>query len=340
METRALVIGHRGASGHRPEHTLASYELAARMGADYIEPDVVCTRDGHLVCRHEPEIGGTTDVAARPEFASRRATRQLDGRTVTGWFVEDFTLAELRTLRAVERLPVVRPDNTLFDGCFAVPTLQEVLDLRRHLSRVLGRTIGVYPETKHPTYFRRAGLPLEERLLDLLRDNDLNHPGAPVFVQSFETTNLRRLRAAGLRTRVVQLVEATGAPYDLVTTGDRRSYADLLTPAGLSAVANYADAVGPDKELVIPVRAGRLGAATSLVADAHAAGLLVHAFTFRAENAFLPAGLRRGGDPTVFGEALTEQAAFLAAGVDGLFTDQPDVTVLARSLARAPELVH
>src|SRR5262245_62162821 len=192
-----LVIGHRGAAGYRPEHTLASYELAARMGADYIEPDLVTTLDHVLVARHEPEIGGTTDVAGHPEFAARRVTKQLDGVAVTGWFTEDFTLAELKTLRAVERLPAVRQHNTLYNGLFQVPTFQEVLDLRARLSKELGREIGVYPETKHPTYFRAAGLPLEDPLVDILRSNGLAHPGAPVFVQSFEVTNLRDLHDQG-----------------------------------------------------------------------------------------------------------------------------------------------
>src|SRR3954449_6338803 len=181
-----LVIGHRGAAGYRPEHTLASYELGARMGADFIEPDLVITADGVLVCRHEPEIGGTTDVASRPEFASRKTTKMLDGEAVTGWFTEDFTLAELKTLRAVERLPQIRQHNTLYNGLFEVPTFQEVLDLRVKLSKELGREIGVYPETKHPTYFRALGLELEPPLIRILRRNGLDHPDAPVFVQSFE----------------------------------------------------------------------------------------------------------------------------------------------------------
>jgi glycerophosphoryl diester phosphodiesterase len=189
-----LVIGHRGAAGYRPEHTLASYELAARMGADFMEPDVVITKDGVLVCRHEPEIGGTTDVSAHPEFADRKTTKTLDGVATTGWFAEDFTLAELRTLRAIERLPAIRQENTMYDGRFPIPTLQEALNLRRDLSRRLGRELGIYPETKHPTYFQKAGLPLESKLLGLLRRNGLNRPDAPVFVQSFETTNLQQLR--------------------------------------------------------------------------------------------------------------------------------------------------
>ena len=211
---RSLVIGHRGAAGYRPEHTLASYELAARMGADYIEPDLVSTKDHVLVARHEPEIGGTTDVAGRPEFADRRRTVTLDGVSVTGWFTHDFTLAELKTLRAVERLPAVRQENTLYNGLFEVPTFQEVLDLRSRLSRELDRTIGVYPETKHPTYFRGLGLPLEEPLVATLRRNLLDLPHAPVFVQSFEAENLRDLRHR-LRLRV-PLVFLTGVAARVV----------------------------------------------------------------------------------------------------------------------------
>jgi glycerophosphoryl diester phosphodiesterase len=192
-----IIIGHRGASGYRPEHTLASYELAARLGADFIEPDLVVTSDGVLVCRHEPEIGRTTDVGDRPEFAFRKATKMVDGVAVTGWFAEDFTLAELKTLRAVERLPQNRQRNTLFSGRYEIPTFQEVLDLRAQLAEELRRTLGLYPETKHPTYFQKAVLPLEPRLLEILQRNRLNRPDAPVFVQSFEVTNLKQLREAG-----------------------------------------------------------------------------------------------------------------------------------------------
>jgi glycerophosphoryl diester phosphodiesterase len=331
-----LVIGHRGASGYRPEHTLAAYELAARMGADFIEPDLVSTKDGVLVARHENEISGTTDVAAHPELADRRTSKVVDGDSVTGWFTEDLTLAELKTLRAKERLPLVRQENTLYDGRYEVPTLQEVLDLRARLSRELRRQIGVYPETKHPTYFDGVGLSLEEPLLRALRRNGLNRVAAPVIVQSFETGNLQGLRAMGLRTRVVQLLGGSGAPYDLVAGGDPRTYADLATRRGLQEVAMYADGIGPDKQLVIPWLAdGTLGAPTRLVRDAHRAGLVVHPYTFRAENTFLPADYRLGTDPSAYGRAIDEQLAYLDAGVDGLFTDQPDIGVVARAEARA-----
>ncbi|GLY27771.1 glycerophosphodiester phosphodiesterase [Kineosporia sp. NBRC 101731] len=327
-----LVIGHRGASGYRPEHTLASYELAARMGADFIEPDVVITRDGVLVCRHEPEIGGTTDVASRPEFADRKTTKKLDGANVTGWWAEDFTLAELKTLYAAERLPGVRQENTMYNGRLRVPTLDEAFQLRAELSRRLGRRIGIYPETKHPTYFQELGLPLEKRLLGLVRKHGLNHADAPIFVQSFETTNLQQLRRMGLRAPAVQLLSATGAPYDLVAAGDPRTYADLITPKGLGAIARYAQGLGPDKSLVIPrTAAGALGSPTALVDNAHAQGLLVHPYTFRAENTFLPADYRSSGGENDFGKAIDEQITFLATGIDGLFTDQPDVGVFARS---------
>jgi glycerophosphoryl diester phosphodiesterase len=333
---KSLVIGHRGASGYRPEHTLASYELAARLGADFMEPDLVITKDGVLVCRHEPEIGGTTNVADHPEFADRRTTKQLDGVAITGWFAEDFTLAELQTLRAIERLPAVRQENTIYDGRFGIPTLQEVLNLRRDLSVRLGRQLGVYPETKHPTYFQGAGLPLESRLLNVLRRNGLNRPDAPVFVQSFETTNLQKLRELGLRTPVVQLFGATGAPYDLVVAGDPRTYVDLAKPEGLRKIARYSDGIGPDKGMIIPRRADNtLGSATSLVDDAHAVGLVVHPYTFRAENTFLPTELRRGSVASDFGNAIDEQVTFLKAGIDGLFTDQADIAVIARSDAFA-----
>jgi glycerophosphoryl diester phosphodiesterase len=326
-----LVIGHRGASGYRPEHTLASYELAARLGADFIEPDLVSTKDGVLVARHENEISGTTDVASRPEFAARKATKQIDGVTVTGWFTEDFTLAELKTLRAVERLPAQRQHNTLYNGLFEVPTFEEVLDLRERLSRELHRVIGVYPETKHPTYFQSIGLALETPLVQSLRKRGLDYQGAPVFIQSFEAANLRALRAdLAVRTPLVFLASAAGTPY-----ADPKPYGDYLAPAGLAELAEFVDGIGPDKSLIIPRRAdGTLGEPTSLVADAHAAGLVLHPYTFRAENSFLPVDYRVAPitDITLYGRAIDEQVTFLRTGIDGLFTDQADIGVLARSM--------
>lgn len=328
--TVPIVIGHRGAPGYRPEHTLASYRLAIAMGADYIEPDLVATRDGVLVARHENEIGGTTDVAAHPEFAARWTTRSVDGRSVTGWFTEDFTLAELKTLRAKERLPQVRPGNTLYDGRFEIPTLDEVLDLVRLESRRLRRPIGVYPETKHSSHFESIGLPLEEPLVQALRRHGLDRPDAKVFVQSFETGNLRELHR---RTRVplIQLLDASGAPHDLVQSGDQRTYRDLAGPAGLAEIATYAAGVGVHKDLVLPRDAGgRTGAPSPLVEHAHAVGLLVHVWTLRNESRFMAANFHSGTDPRAYGDALAEDRAYLAAGVDGFFTDQPDTGVEAR----------
>jgi glycerophosphoryl diester phosphodiesterase len=329
---RPLVIGHRGASGYRPEHTLASYELAARMGADFIEPDLVSTKDHVLVARHENEISGTTDVADRPEFAARRTTKTIDGTTLTGWFTEDFTLAELKMLRAKERLPQARQENTIYDGRFEVPTLAEILALRAELSNELGRTIGVYPETKHPTYFQSIGLPLEAPLVGQIRRAGLDHPRAPIFIQSFELTNLIALRERdGVKAPLVFLTSATGAPYDLMAQGDPRTYADLTTPAGLRSVARWVNGLGPEKSQVIPRQGdGTLGSPTSLVQNAHAAGLRVHPYTFRNENTFLPVDYRLGSDPTDYGRAVDEQVAFLQTGIDGLFTDNPDTGVLAR----------
>jgi glycerophosphoryl diester phosphodiesterase len=321
------VFGHRGASGYRPEHTLASYELAARMGADYLEPDLVSTKDHVLVCRHEPEIGGTTDVAQRPEFADRRRTVVLDGVSVTGWWTIDFTLAELRTLRAVERLPAVRQRNTLYDGLFPVPTFREFLHLRDRLSAELDRDLGVIPETKHPTFFRGLGLDLETPLVRELNRAGLNRRGARVWIQSFEAANLRALDDQ-VKVNLVFLTSASGSPF-----GDTRSYADYLTPAGLKELSTFVDGIGPDKSQVIPRTADNtLGTPTALVPDAHAAGLKVIPYTFRAENQFLPVDYRVGTDPNAYGRALDEQIAFLNTGIDGLFTDQPDIGVLARTL--------
>ena len=331
-----IVIAHRGASGYRPEHTLESYRLAMDLGADFIEPDLVSTKDGVLVCRHENEIGGTTDVTQKPEFLERRTTKEIDGVPVTGWFTEDFTLAELRTLRAEERLPELRPDAAHFDGHFHIPTLDEVIDLARTESAARGRTIGIYPETKHPTYFQSIGLPLEPPLLAALRRAGWTDAAAPVFIQSFETENLRLLRGM-TGVRLIQLMEAVGQPYDLTRAGDARTYADLGTPAGLAEIATSADGIGPNGTLVIPRDAeGRLAAPSPLVADAHAAGLAVHPWTFRRENVFLPADFQ-AGDPTdpdfprVPGDLRGEILAFLAAGVDGVFADFPDIAVQARA---------
>jgi glycerophosphoryl diester phosphodiesterase len=325
----ALVIGHRGASGYRPEHTLASYETAIVQCAAYIEPDLVSTKDGVLVARHENEIGATTDVASHPEFAGRRTTKTIDGVAVTGWFTEDFTLAELKTLRARERIPATRPQNAAFDGRYRVPTFDEVLDLARHSRTCDGRPVGVYPETKHPTYFASIGLPLEDELLRVLAADGYRGRNDPVFIQSFETANLRRLDRM-TRLRIVQLVNCTGAPYDFVIAGDPRSYADLVTPAGLRGIARYADGIGVCKDVMIPRdAAGNLLAPTPVIGDAHRQGLDVHGWTFRRENQFLPLQFRVGSDPNAVGDLVGELKVFLAAGMDGFFTDDPDLGVAA-----------
>ena len=310
-----VVIGHRGASGYRPEHTIAAYQLAIRQGADYIEPDLVSTKDGVLVARHENEISGTTDVAAHPEFADRRTTKVIDGRPVTGWFTEDFTYKELRTLRAKERLPQVRPDNTAYDGEERIPTLDEVIKLARR------EGVGIYPETKHPTYFDSIGLSLEEPLVAALRKRHWADADDPVIIQSFEVSNLRQLDAM-VDVPIAQLVDATGGPADLPGT----TYASMVTPAGLAAIATYADGLGAAKNLVLPRdAAGRTGAPSSVVPDAHTAGLVVHVWTLRRENQFMATNFRLGTDPNASGDLAAEARAFLDAGVDGIFSDNPDV---------------
>jgi glycerophosphoryl diester phosphodiesterase len=338
-----IVIAHRGASGHLPEHTLEAYRQAIAWGADFIEPDLVITRDGVLVARHENEIGGTTDVADRPEFAARQTTRTIDGAKVDGWFTEDFTLAELRTLRARERIPALRPESAAHDGRYRIPTFDEIIDLARTESASRGRTVGIYPETKHPTYFREIGLPLEEPLLDRLSDVGWEDADAPVFLQSFEVGNLRMLRGR-TGVRLIQLLEAAGAPYDLDAADGGRTYADLTAPAGLTEIASYADGIGPAKSLIVPRDAeGRHAAPTTLIADAHAAGLLVHSWTFRSENHFLPADLRRGDPsdpafPRQHGDAAAEYALFFALGVDGVFSDFPREAVAAWSGAAGDDV--
>lgn len=338
---KPTVIGHRGASGYRPEHTLAAYRLALEQGADALEPDLVMTRDGVLVARHENELGGTTDVARHARFASRRTTKVIDAVAVTGWFTEDFTLEELKTLRARERIPDLRPENCRFDGRFEIATLEEILSLREEVGRErLARAlslglpppapIGLYPEIKHPSYFAALGLPMAEPLIETLERHCCRGPEAGVFLQSFEPSILRAL---SLLTRLprVQLIEAEGAPADLIDSGDPRAFADLLNPQGLAEVAAYASAIGPEKSLVVArdVR-GVLAGPTALVADAHAQGLRVNPWTFRAENAFLPAELRSSARDADRGDLASELGCFLAAGIDGFFTDQPDIGVHAR----------
>ncbi|WIX80978.1 glycerophosphodiester phosphodiesterase [Amycolatopsis carbonis] len=322
-----VIVGHRGAPGYRPEHTLASYELAFRMGVDFVDVDLVPTKDGQLVARHEPEIGGTTDVADHEEFASRKTTKVIDGTTMTGWFTEDFTLAELKTLRAKERIPENRPNNQLYNGRYQIATYQEVIDLTRRLGKELHRTLGTYPEVKHSTYFSSIGNPTEPKLVAFLNRNGLNRADAPVIIQSFEVANLKELHKQ-VRVPLLQLTEASGAPADFVAAGDKRTYADIVTPAGLREVAKYAKYLGPDKAQVIPLdTAGNLSKPTSLVADAHRVGLKVQPYTFRNENPFLPANLRSSASPTAFGDVFAEEAAFFKAGVDGFFADQADTAL-------------
>lgn len=349
-----LVIGHRGASGYRPDHTLESYKLAIEMGADFIEPDLVATKDGVLVARHEPNITGTTDVATRPEFASRKTTKNVDGVNEEGWFVSDFTLAELKTLRAVQ--PLSDRDQS-YNGKFQIPTFEEVLDLAKAEGTKAGRTVGVYPETKHPTFHSKLGLPLEDRLLAVLAKYGYTTKASPVIVQSFEVSNLKYLRTK-TQVRLVQLVDANDVnadgsmdltapydkPYDFAVAGDSRTFASLLTPAGLKEIKTYADGIGPWKPYLIPskqVDANKDGKpddlngdgkiderdrvmmpATSVVKDAHAAGLFVHAYTFRNEAKRLASDFK--GDPKA------EYKLFFNLGVDGVFSDFTDTAKAAR----------
>ena len=342
-----LVIGHRGASGYVPEHTLASYWLAIEQGADFVEPDLVSTKDGVLVARHENAIAivnddgsvreATTDVMSKPEFASRKTTKSIDGVSITGWFTEDFTLAELKTLRAKERLPALRTANTRFDGMFEIPTFEEILELvdyanqrRNANAKAEGRsmrkakTIGVYAETKHPTYFQSINLSLEEPLIRLIDHYGYKKADSRIFLQSFETANLRKLRSM-TRVPLVQLYGgATSQPWDFVVSGDRRTYDDLAKPSGLADVVGYANGIGPTTSLIVPLTtAGTLGTPTSLVTDAHNVGLLVHPYTFRAENNFLPNEFDVGTDPAALGDLAGQITVFLKLGIDGFFTDHP-----------------
>jgi glycerophosphoryl diester phosphodiesterase len=354
-----IVIGHRGASGYRPEHTLASYQRAIDLGADYIEPDLVLTKDGVPIARHEPLFGATavngvpvavpnefttTNIFAHPEFAGRLRTRNLDGNLITGYWSDDFTLAEVKTLRARERIPTIRPGNTAYNDLYEIPTLQEVIDLAKAQSVATGRTIGIYPETKHPTFFvenaanRTNPARFEDIVVGILHANYGNSAGAPVFLQSFEVSNLQYLHTL-TDIPLVQLIN-TGStrPYDFVASGDPRTYADLITPAGLDAIDDYAAGIGPTRDLLIPRSGNVIGTPTSLVADAHAAGLLVHPFTFRAENNFLSAGYRVGSDLTAYGNYQDETLLYLRLGVDGFFTDQADFGVRAvAALTAVPE---
>lgn len=327
---KVLVIGHRGASALRPEHTLASYGKAIADGADFIEPDLVMTKDGVPVARHENEISGTTDVAQHAEFAARKTTKTIDGEKVTGWFTEDFTLAELKTLRARERLPQFR--STKYDGQFQIPTLDEIIDFVATESATQGRVIGIIPEIKHGTYFQKAGLPMEDHVLDILAAHAYTRT-APVEIQSFEIANLRYLRGKlgkdHPNIRLLQLLgDANEAPYDMVAAGKKLSFAQMMTPAGLRDIATYADAIGPSIRSIIPLAAdGTLGKPTALVHDAHAAKLELHPYTFRPENFFQAKNFWKGNDPKTFNEegSIAEIRAYLDAGVDAFFTDDPAI---------------
>ncbi|MFJ3924319.1 glycerophosphodiester phosphodiesterase [Streptomyces sp. NPDC090022] len=324
------VIGHRGASGYRPEHTLGSYQLALDLGADVVEQDLVPTRDGHLVCRHENEIGGTTDVADHPEFASRRTTKSIDGVSVTGWFTEDFTLAELKTLRAKERIPAVRQRGTLYDGRWAVPTFEEVLRWADREGKRRGRPVWLHVETKHPSYFRALGLGLEEPLAKLLRRYGRDRRTSAVFLQSFEPSSIQRLARLVSSPRVVLLSDAGTRPWDFELAKDPRTVADLVEPEGLKWIAGFAQGIGPTLNLVIPrTPDGRLGTPTTLVRDAHARGLVLHPYTARNENSFLPAEFRKGTDPAAYGDVFGALRAYFEQGIDGIFTDNPDTALLA-----------
>lgn len=330
---KPTVIGHRGASGYRPEHTFGSYQLALDLGADVVEAgDLVPTKDGHIVCRHEPEIGGTTDVAAHPEFASRKTTKTLDGVAVTGWFTEDFTLAELKTLRAVERIPANRPHNTLYNGRWEIPTFEEVLKWQDEQTRQRGKQVWIYPETKHPTYFRKLGLGLEERVAKLLRKYGKDKKDSPVILQSFEPGSIQRLNKLVGNPLVVLLSAANTRPWDFVEAGDPRTVADLVKPGGLKEIASYAQGIGPTLDLIIPKDAnGNLTTPTTLVKDAHAAGLILHPYTMRNENPFLPTNFRKGTDADGYGDAFGAFKTYFETGIDGVFSDNPDTALLARA---------
>ena len=320
LNGQAIIIAHRGASGERPEHTIASYTLAIEQGADYIEPDLVLTKDGVLVARHENEISETTNIAEKREFANRKTSKTIDGEKMTGWFTEDFTLDELKTLRAKERLPQLRKDNMAFDWQFEIPTFEEILTLAK------AHNVGVYPETKHPSYFASIGLPHEAPLLAMLTRFGHVTKDAPIFIQSFEVENLKALRPK-TKLRLIQLMDDTGSPADR----SDMTYTQMASAEGLKIVATYADGVGPNKAMVIPrTIIGNLGTPTTLVADAHQVGLAVHPWTFRRENYFLPLAQKSGVDPRGIGDVQAEMKAFLATGIDGIFSDNVAEAVSAR----------
>jgi glycerophosphoryl diester phosphodiesterase len=351
-----LVVAHRGASGVLPEHTLEAYEKAIEMGADAIEPDLISTKDGVLISRHDPELSGSTDVASRPEFANRKRKDTVDGEAFDGWFASDFTLAEIKTLRAKITTDPTRPQQ--FNGLYAIPTFQEIIDLAK-LKSTSSRSIAVYPETKNPTYHRNLKLALEDKVIDIINKAGWNSKTAPIFVQSFEPSSLKYMKEKGLKTKLIQLVDGddvdlkTGKvtlaypydrPFDWNTSGDKRFFTDMLTPAGLAEIKTYADGIGPWKPYIISVK-GQLAAdgkvmdvngdgkvdysdassiaPSTLISDAHKAGLMVHAYTFRNEMRRIPADFKN--DPKA------EYKAFFRLGIDGVFSDFADTAVAARN---------
>jgi glycerophosphoryl diester phosphodiesterase len=319
MQKKPIIIAHRGASGYRPEHTIAAYELAIEMGADFIEPDLVITKDGILIARHENEISETTDVAVRPEFLHRKALKVIDGEAKIGWFTEDFTLTEIKTLRAKERIPQLRPQNTKFDGLLEIPTLQEIIDLAKRKSIETERIIGIYPETKHPTYFQSIGLSLENTLIETFQASGYKGKNAPAFIQSFEVSNLQYL-STKTDLPLVQLLNISGKPYDFIVKGDMRTYIDLVKTEELKKISSYAQAVGIHKNLLIPRdNNDKLLSPTSLINDAHTNNLLIHAWTFRNEDCFLPQDFQ--GNPQ------GEYELFFNLGIDGVFSDYPDTAI-------------
>lgn len=330
---KILVVGHRGASALRPEHTLASYQKAIDDGADFIEPDLVSTQDGVLVARHENEIGGTTNVSTLSQFADRKTTKNIDGKDLTGWFTEDFTLSELQQLKARERIPEFRPANTAYNDLYPVPTLEQVIELAEANYKKTGKIIGLYIETKHPTYFKNQKLAMEDTLLKTLAKYEYTRDIAPVYLQSFEVQNLKDLkRELDLHktlkhAQIIQLYDAkTSQPVDFVEAGETKTYADLATAQGLKEVAKYANGVGPSKGYILNFNDNGSVQTTSFISDAHAAGLKVHPYTFRPENNFLPKPLKCSQDKPAErcpSGALKEFEAYFKAGVDGVFTDDP-----------------
>lgn len=330
---KILVIGHRGASALRPEHTLASYQKAIDDGADFIEPDLVSTKDGVLVTRHENEIGGTTNVSTLTQFADRKITKNIDGKDLTGWFTEDFTLSELQQLKARERILEFRPANTAYNDLYPVPTLEQVIELAEANYKKTGKIIGLYIETKHPTYFKNRNLAMEDTLLKTLAKYKYTRDIAPVYLQSFEVSNLKYLKdqldlhKTIKHAQIIQLYDAkTSQPADFVESGETKTYADLATAEGLKDVAKYANGVGPSKGYILNFNDKGSVQTTSFISDAHTVGLKVHPYTFRPENNFLPAPLKCSQDKPAErcpSGALKEFEAYFKAGVDGVFTDDP-----------------